>query len=471
MRIHTLNSSGNAPKHSPSSLALRAHQHPLVRSLLHKHTAHLGELVSGLGSPLHVVLPQLFTASLQHMQEAFAQAGTTGALLFAKKANKADCFVRACAEHRVGVDVASSGELAKALAAGVTGDLIGISGPDKTDRLLRASLQHRCLIAVDSVQELQRLLALSTHLKTPARILLRQQPPIQADSRFGLDADELEQALAECLRHADAIHLEGVSFHLAGYSIEARALCANAAIDWCLRAQALGLSACRRVNMGGGLPVQYLAPAQWQAFLQQDSRTHYHANKSFGGFYPYGVAHSGAEALKAILNHPVQGDTSLARRARQSGIELIVEPGRALLDQAGLSIFEVIGVKERRAAGYAIVTVQGSSLSLSEQWFNSEFLPEPVLLECHKLAPDHSGTKPAFIACVGGSTCLENDMLTWRKLAFSRPVEPGDRLVYLNTAGYQMDSNESPFHEAPLPTKVAIELDVDERLSWRLDGR
>jgi len=47
----------------------------------------------------------------------------------------------------------------------------------------------------------------------------------------------------------------------------------------------------------------------------------------------------------------------------------------------------------------------------------------------------------------------------------------GDLLVYLNTAGYQMDSNESPFHELPLPPKVVVEPAPEPaaRPRWRLD--
>ena len=73
-----------------------------------------------------------------------------------------------------------------------------------------------------------------------------------------------------------------------------------------------------------------------------------------------------------------------------------------------------------------------------------------------------------YPACVGAATCLESDMLTWRKIPF--PVRPavGDLLVYLNTAGYQMDSNESPFHDLPLPPKVVVELS-GSRFRWRLD--
>ena len=52
---------------------------------------------------------------------------------------------------------------------------------------------------------------------------------------------------------------------------------------------------------------------------------------------------------------------------------------------------------------------------------------------------------------------MEYDMLTWRKVWFERPAEVGDLLIYHNTAGYQMDKNESQFHQLPLPTRFVLE--------------
>jgi diaminopimelate decarboxylase len=122
-------------------------------------------------------------------------------------------------------------------------------------------------------------------------------------------------------------------------------------------------------------------------------------------------------------------------------------------------------VKDRHESeGYAILTAEGTSFSLSEQWFNSEYLPDPILLGASADLPTQS-----FTACVGGSTCLESDMITWRKIAFDRPVRVGDIVVYANTAGYQMDSNESPFHGLPLPRKVVVTLTEDNAMHWRLD--
>lgn len=442
---------------------LSARSHALVCTLLDAHAATLEQLGEGLGSPLHVLLPQLFSENVRRLQQVLARNGVSATLLYAKKANKANAFIQACAELGIGVDVASCGELIKSLAAGVRGENIGVSGPEKTSELLSLATHHRCLVAIDSVSELQRLVVIADSIATRARVLLRSRPASQPDSRFGLTPGEHETALQLCAQHARLIELEGLSFHLSGYSTEQRAQTANEMIDLCLQARARGLNTCNLINIGGGLPVQYVAPQAWQAFIRQDDRQHYHAAKTFGGFYPYGVQRGATEALDDLLRHPVGQDCNLAQRLRQHGIGLIIEPGRALLDQAGLTLLKVQGVKDRHASeGYAIVTVSGSSLSLSEQWFNSEYLPDPLLLG------NSRAEAQSFLACIGGSTCLESDMVTWRKIGFARALQRGDWLVYLNTAGYQMDSNESPFHEARLPRKVVVRL-YGSALQWRLD--
>jgi diaminopimelate decarboxylase len=59
-------------------------------------------------------------------------------------------------------------------------------------------------------------------------------------------------------------------------------------------------------------------------------------------------------------------------------------------------------------------------------------------------------------------------VLSWRKIPFPRRPEIGDLLIYLNTAGYQMDSNESEFHQLPLPPKVVVDWE-DGVVNWRWD--
>ncbi|MEV5011808.1 hypothetical protein [Streptomyces sp. NPDC055692] len=258
--------------------------------------------------------------------------------------------------------------------------------------------------------------------------------------------------------------MEGFSFHLSGYALQPRADLAARLTDLCLTARVKGLEA-SRISIGGGLPISYTDADTWHAFLQTQRPAHYHAGKTFqtSDFYPYHSPLAGADALAALLaTRPEKTGTTLASVLRDAGLELLLEPGRALLDRAGATIFTIQGVKDRD--GYQLLTVDGTSLSLSEQWFSSEYLPDPQLIPKDPAAP--SGTFPAS---VGAATCLESDMLTWRKITFPRRPRPGDLLLYPNTAGYQMDSNESPFHDLPLPPKVVVDQTDRPRPRWRLD--
>ncbi|MCD9140992.1 amino acid decarboxylase [Streptomyces albireticuli] len=450
---------------------LPAHPDPVTDAIL--DSGLLQELSHAFGGPFHFLLPHRFDANLAALRAVLEEAGVDGRVYYAKKANKAALWIERCAAGGAGADVASLGELHEALGHGVRGEDLVVTGPAKNDELLRASVLQGALTTVDSLDELDRLLARTrAGPHRPARLLLRRLPPAQPESRFGMDGAGIEEALRRCVRAGDTIRMEGFSFHLSGYATRPRADLAGHLVDLCLKARALGLRA-DRISIGGGLAVDYAAAADWHAFLAAQRPAHYHARKSFpaGGFYPYHSPVAGAAALRAVLAAvPGGGRESLAARLRGTRTALLTEPGRALLDRAGSSVFRVQGVKDRD--GYAILTVDGTSLSLSEQWFGSEYLPEPALVTPagRALGP---GTHPA---CVGGASCLESDLLTWRKVPFPARPAVGDLLVYPNTAGYQMDSNESPFHDLPLPPKVVVEAaDGPDtgggRPRWRLDRR
>ncbi|WP_372483547.1 alanine racemase [Streptomyces aculeolatus] len=425
----------------------------------------VAELAYAFGGPYHFLLPDAFTANLTAMQKALTDAHVEGFVYYAKKANKAAVFVERAAAGGAGVDVASTAELREALGHGVPGADLMVTGPAKDPALLHLAVQHGATVAVDALDELDRLVCLaSTGRIRPARVLLRALPATQPHSRFGMDDSEMTTALKRCREAADVVRMEGFSFHLSGYTLQPRADLAARLADLCRTARLQGLPA-DRISIGGGLPVSYTDAATWRAFLDAQRPAHYHAGKTFhtGDFYPYHAPVAGADALAALLaTRPEGTGRALAELIRDAGIRLALEPGRALLDRAGATVFRIQGVKERD--GYQIVTVDGTSLSLSEQWFASEYLPDPQLIPRHP-AP----ATGVFPASVGAATCLESDMLTWRKIAFPHPPRPGDLLLYPNTAGYQMDSNESRFHDLPLPPKAVIDRTDQPRPRWRLD--
>ncbi|MEV6280896.1 alanine racemase [Nocardia sp. NPDC051832] len=408
-----------------------------------------------VGGPFHIVYPRQFEKNLRSFQEVLAAHRIPGRVYYGKKANKAGCWLDVVADADGSVDVASEPELVHALAHGVRGRDIGVTGAAKSAGLLRLAARHDCVVAVDALDELERLATIA-ETAGRVRILLRCLPPNAPHSRFGLSETDLRQAVTRC-GHLAAVDLIGFSFHLDGYQVRPRAELAYDLIALCAKAKAQGhpISA---ISLGGGFACSYLSPEDWAGFTGGEEL--FHAGKRFEKFYPYAQGPNGAAMLDAILGTGFDG-RPLAGHLRANDIELFLEPGRALLIDAGFTAFPVLGFK--RHADHGITTVQGLSMSVSEQWKGSEFLPDPILL------PRNADAAAVPVAaCVGGSSCMEYDMLTWRKIIFPQPPQFGDLLLYPNTAGYQMDKNESEFHQLPLPPKVVVTADGD-RLTWRLD--
>ncbi|WP_328406065.1 Y4yA family PLP-dependent enzyme [Nocardia sp. NBC_00403] len=421
----------------------------------------LGDIAFAVGGPFHLMYPQRVGRNIERFHAAFEQAGVDGVVYYGKKANKAACVGRVCAQQGAGVDVSSIGELTSALAQGVRGHELMVTGPAKSDDLLWLAVRRGALIAVDSLDELDRLATLTT-VAAPAEVVLRVLPAIST-SRFGMTGGELGRALSLIGSSGtvgnESIRLTGFSFHLSGYDAVARAEQAHALIDRCRDARTLGHPV-TTISIGGGFGVDYVPASAWAEFTAAADPRWFHAGKSFGSYYPYHFPAPGPAMLTTILDHH-----GLAGRLRDNGIRLAVEPGRALLDHAGCTVFRVQGSKTRHTDGqpYHLLTVDGSSLSLSEQWFDSEYLPDPMLW------PQQPGGTPTP-TCVGAATCLESDMLSWRRIPLPRPATIGDLLIYPNTAGYQMDSNESAFHELPIPPKAVLHEAPGERLRWTLDA-
>ncbi|WP_245677603.1 Y4yA family PLP-dependent enzyme [Nocardia acidivorans] len=419
------------------------------------HPRLLREIAEHVDGPFHLLYPERVTRNIRSFQRVFAHKGVVGAIYYGKKANKSPAIVRACVAAGVGVDVSSPGELRAALRGGVAGRDLMVTGPAKSYELLVLAARHEAVIAIGDLDELAHLAALGL----PARIVLRALPP-HSTSRFGMTGNELDLA-ALTLVHNSRIRLEGYSFHLRGYEVAARAELAADLIRRCREARVLGHPV-TTLSIGGGFGVDYVPAAAWKTFRAGVNPEWFHAGHAPrpDSYYPYHCPVPGAAMLAAILDH---GD--LAAHLRAAGIRLAIEPGRALLDRAGSTVFAVQGVKTRTAEGhpYRILTVNGTSLSVSEQWFGTEYLPDPVLW------PELPGTVTP--SCVGGASCLEDDMISWRRIPLPRPAEKDDLLIYPNTAGYQMDSNESEFHELPIPPKVVLRPGDGERpFIWEPDG-
>jgi diaminopimelate decarboxylase len=443
--------------------SLPATQHQFVKKFLHAHKAKLFELVNAFGPVIHFLFPEIFEENTKDFQKIFSQYAISGEIFYALKANKSEAFLEIAAKNNIGVEASSIFEFRKALGHGIIGQAIISSGPHKNDEFLLLSIQHNATISIDSLEEIFRLIKLTTKLKTSVQVLLRVNNVINKISRFGIPIDQLAEAYKTIKTYNTFIKFIGFSFHLDGYSIQERSQAINQVLEECFLARKYGLD-CNVIDIGGGFTIKYIDKIFWNHFLLEREKYEFYQNKTFLNFYPYFSEYVKNVFLEKILQSPSPcSQDNIASRLKKEAIKLFIEPGRSLLDQTGITAIQVKGITQN-AQGDDIIVVDGNINHLSEQWFNTDFLPDPILISL-----EDTFTIKEYTACISGNTCMESDLLTWRKIKFQKMPMKGDLLVYINTAGYQMDSNESTFHLLPIPQKIAIYGCNNEKYSWKKD--
>ena len=165
-------------------------------------------------------------------------------------------------------------------------------------------------------------------------------------------------------------------------------------------------------------------------------------------FHRYANQVTGEHMLRDLLDSPLpqHADRSAADVLRDNLIELWLEPGKALADQAGITLCTVEFVK-RSADGELLVTLDLGRDSITPA--DQEVFTDPVFAA--GTHPDPTGPHGVYLA---GNLCLERDLITRRKVWLDHLPKPGDLLIFVNTAAYQMDLSSSRALGRPLLPKI-----------------
>lgn len=438
--------------------ALQARLDPWVVRMMSDKAA-LDSAVREFGSPLHVHCEEPFVENIRAFADVLAGAGVKGRVFYARKANSFLPFSRAAARAGAGIDVASLHELRDTLRQGIPGRDIILTASAKSTVLLNEAVSAQVCIVLDNWTEVKRLREIAG--ERPAEVMIRLsdfsfQKGAKA-SRFGFPVSECGEVMAAL----GSLSLRGFQFHLDGYSSEERVLAIDETLPLFKEARKRGHSP-TALDIGGGFPVRYLeVPEQFTSFLreiiaaQKGERTPFtYRNDAFAittqdgkphapRLYPFASPRPKHEFLEDILQAKLQTGRSVAEAIRDEGIELCVEPGRALLDGAGVTIASVSHDK-RLPDGSRYVTLDMNQTQCRA--VSLEFCVDPVWIG------DAQGTRePGFLT---GDTCMESDLILRRMVMI--PVElQDDSLVLLpNTAGYHMHLFQSPGHRGSLPSNL-----------------
>jgi diaminopimelate decarboxylase len=359
------------------------------------------------------------TRTLTNHMRAFIRAfdGVPHLVCFAVKANPSMALLRLLGREGAGADIVSGGELFRVLRAGIDPGRIVYAGVGKRRDEIEYALKMGILMFnVESGEELAAIDRSAGEMRTRARIALRVNPDIDPkthpyistglkENKFGI---AIEQALefyqtAKGLAHVDVV---GIHQHIGSQITEVQpfvdALRKTTAFVKELRAAGIEIT---YINIGGGLGITYKDETPP---LPRDL----------------------ADSVRPLL--------------AECGCTIVMEPGRAIVGNAGVLVTSVLYHKESGKKRFLVVDAGMNDLI------------RPSLYEAyHDIRPvaDRAGAEKAAVDVVG-PICESGDFLA--KDRPLPPVEAGDLLVVRSAGAYGF-SMASNYNARPRPPEVLVD--------------
>ncbi len=382
------------------------------------------ELTREFGTPAYIYAEDDIRLRARAYLEAFRSRTDEFEVLYASKAAPITAVNRVCAEEGLSIDVASGGELRLALRAGFEGRRIYMHGNNKSEAELREAMQAGVgYLILDSFDEIARCEAV---LDRPQDVLIRVTPGIEPsthgyvqtggiDSKFGFGLrDGLARRAIEAVRRSDVLRLVGLHAHIGSQIFE---------LDPYVRAiEALAELADSRfeiLNVGGGLGI---------AYVDEDE----------------------PPSIDDYVDVKVRG----VGRLFDPMPRILIEPGRSLVGNAGITAYGVGTVKEIPGVRTYVAVDGGMSDNLRPMIYGSRY---------EALVANRAAEVPDTPATVAGMHCESGDILVRDALLAAPRV--GDVLVTPATGayGYAMANN---YNAVPRPAVVFCR-DGDARLVVR----
>jgi diaminopimelate decarboxylase len=375
-----------------------SHVWPLGTTLDAEGVLQLGgcdarELAQRFGTPAYIVAEDDLRSRARRFLDAFASRTSEFEVHFASKSFPATAVLRLFADEGLACDVASGGELHLALNAGFDPQKIHLHGNAKSIAELQHALDANIGdIVVDNLVELDRLIDLIPQGRRQ-RILLRIAPGVSPDThpkistggpntKFGFNPRDAEIAIDRAAK-TDKLDLDGLHFHIGSQILDLAPF--RAALE-----AVAELGDFRTYNMGGGLGVAY---------------THEQSAPEIEDYV----------ARKVSLMHEILGPDK----------RIADEPGRALVAQSTVTLYEVQSVKHN-VVDY-VSTDGGMSDNLRPMLYEARY-EAMVIGRPH---PPTSQTRPVHLA---GKHCESSDILI-HDVELPDP-KPGDLIATPMTGAY-----------------------------------
>lgn len=393
---------------------------------LHAEGVSLEELAARVGTPTHVFSERAITNAYRAVDSALA--ALPHVVFYAMKANGNPSIVRLLATQGAGIDAVSGGEVTWALRCGVPANRIVMSGVGKTDDELRLALSTPIRsIHVESAPELEVIEELARGMGVKARVGLRINPNVDPKThpyiatgihgtKFGLEVSDARALLAK-IKASDVLELEAITSHIGSQLGDLGALREGVAITARFLREALDAGHTPTLlDVGGGWPITY---------GDEDE-----------AFPPH-------SAIGAALIEGLRDANALEGNAIIGNVTLGVEPGRALVGDAGALLTRVLFVKDQGAKRFVVVDAAMTELI------------RPALYGAyHAIVPVRPRAEgEARLVDIVGPVCESGDFFAEGRLL--GPVVRGDLILVRGTGAYGA-AMASEYNARPRAAEVMV---------------
>jgi diaminopimelate decarboxylase len=418
-------------------------------------------LVAEHDTPLFVFSEPRIRANILRLKRAAQTIERSVRFFYASKANSNMAVLKTVLEAGIDAEVNSGGELFKALRAGFRPEQIIFNGTSKTDAEIDAAVNAGIYaINVDSIYEIELVEESARRLNKRARIALRLVPEIGTrshlglqtallTSKFGISSSEVLEAFRRGLRHPELVHVCGIHIHVGSQTpdVEPFAIAFKTMWEHLVRIERETGHTLEHINLGGGIPVNYLRDPSQADQLPEHERD------------MLGAELEPSEVLIAALRVARESARAAGAEHLLEPLTILLEPGRSIIADAGVVLTTVRNIKRRPETGDVwLLTDAGYNLLLSMNNYKWYY---------HLVSATRADNEAATEYKVAGPLCDSGDVYfdierggrlpDYRRLPSE--VKPGEVLALLNSGAYSL-AQMFPYNGRPLPAAVMIR---DER--------
>jgi diaminopimelate decarboxylase len=377
---------------------------PSIRPITLIDGVRIGELVEAYGSPLFVFSERNLRERVRELRAQVGRRLPSFDLAWSYKTNYLGAICKIFHQEGSLAEVVSGMELEMALAAGVPGRQIIFNGPYKTEADLTLAFSKEVRVHIDHLDELATAERVADRLGLSPEVGMRisiAELPVPVWDRFGFNL-ESSRALeaARRITRGGRLDLRTLHCHVGTFiaNPEAYRLAARALATFSLTLERETGTRIDTIDLGGGFASHNTLYAQYLPGAE--------ATPALGEF---------VEAIATGLEEGMGG----AEPPR-----LVLETGRALVDEAGYLIATVVGNKRLLDKRRAVILDAGVNVLPTAWWYKHDIHPAQELF----------GTAEPTVFF--GPLCMNIDVV--RDQILFQPVRTGDRVVLRHVGAYNV---------------------------------